>query len=205
MTIQACLHLKRLTCAVGVAAGLLSGEAATAAASPAKGIVLFDSWNRDAVNNDPALLPVFSITRPQTIVEIWNYHWNSGVGQDPGAVDGSISIYDNATDTLVGTWGASARLDLYPYPTLWVAQPDVRLQPGTYTVVDSDRATWSYSTSDLFPLPGDGPDWAPYLGFTAVVAVPEPAGAALLGACMAVLALQGVRRRPERPPVPCPR
>jgi len=165
----------------GVLALVVGGANADAWNGPG---VIYSSWSRDWVSDGPPILPIFSIARPQKIIEIWDYHWNSGLGQDPALVNGVISLFDNATGGLVGNWSASARTDFYPNPTYWMAVPQAVLQPGSYTIVDSHHSTWSYSTTNYF---GGGPDWGPGIGFSAVVAVPEPATVALL--CLGLAAL----------------
>jgi hypothetical protein len=141
---------------------------------PSECVQLYDSWNRDAVSNNPPTYPVFTITQTWVIHNINDYR-NSGSGQDPVTANGSISLYDNNSGELIGSWAASSPNSSYGY-TLWVAFPNVILNPGTYKIVDSDPASWSYSTTDYYHLPGDGPNWQPGVGFSAVYAVPVPLG-----------------------------
>jgi hypothetical protein len=140
---------------------------------------LYDSWNRDSVSNNPPIYPVFTITHSWDINKIQDYHWNGGSGQDPITVNGSISLYDNSSGALIGSWAAST---LIGYGNLaWEALPNVILNPGTYKIVDSDPASWAYSMTDYFHLPGDGPDWQPGVGFSTVyAATPEPSSILLI-------------------------
>ena len=187
------LTLRSLGLGLGIAGALLTGGVANATGPWAGGgsTLIYDSWNRDGVSNGPSILPVFSLSSAQEIVAIIDYHWNSGAGQDPAAVNGTISLYD-ASSALVGSWAASIWDST---PTAWVARPNTVLQPGSYTIVDSGWSTWSYSTTDYFHLPGDGPNWAPNRGFSTVSAVPEPASVVLLGLGLAALIPGLVRRR----------
>ena len=163
---------------------------------------VFDSWNRDGVSNNPPIFPVFTLSASSKIVEIFNYHYNFGEGQDPIAVKGTISLYDDTTNNLVGTWTALDGNFGAPGWS-WVVYPNVLLGPGSYRIVDSDASTWSYSTTDFFHLPGDGPDWKPYQGFSKVWAdVPEPANVILAGGALAagLLLFRYRRERVTRTP-----
>ena len=156
--------------------------------------LIYDSWNRDGVGNAPTSLPVFSVTNPTKILEVSDYHWNAGFGQDPAGIDGQISIYNDATDALVGSWSATSDAR----HIFWFAEPDIVLAPGSYRVVDSDPATWSYSLTNYAPLPGDGPDWKPGVGFSAILAtVAEPDRAVMVGTSF--MLLLGITRRKRRP------
>jgi YVTN family beta-propeller protein len=135
---------------------------------------IYDSWNADGVSNNPSIDPTITISSSSKISKIGDYHYNNGSGQDPAAINGKISIYDNASGTLIGSWAASTleNTDDLGFTCLgpnmcWGAYPNVTLKPGTYRIVDSDPSTWSYSTTNTFPR---GTDWAPFKGFSYVLA-----------------------------------
>lgn len=162
----------------------------------AVGAVIYDSWNADSVNNNPTILPVFTVSTQSKITEISNYHWNGGGGLDPTTVGATISIYDNTTNVLIGSWAAAAQYS--NLMTYWAVYPDAVVQPGNYRVVESNPATWSSGVSDYFGYLGyTGPNWAVGTGFSRVsaTAVPEPSQLILLGA-LGVLAT--VRRKRTR-------
>lgn len=148
----------------------------TSTLAPAQVKAIYDSWNGDTVFNNPSIFPIMTITSSWKITKIGNYHYNFGVGQDPAAVNGQISLYDNRSGTLIGSWLAStvANLDDAGNHCLgpnmcWAAYPNVTLKPGTYKIVDSDPSTWSYSTTEFF---GASPNQEPNQGFSYVLATP---------------------------------
>jgi PEP-CTERM motif len=155
---------------------------------------IFNSFNHDAVSNNPSILPVFTTSRPYYIYGILNYHWNEGAGQDPAAVNGMISLYDDTTNLLIGSWAAE-NSPQYPPATYWVAYPRLILPAGIYRIEDSDRATWSYSTTQFFGVVGA--DWKPNQGFSQVFGTPEPSTLVLLGSLAVVGVPAGIvwRRR----------
>ncbi len=94
-----------------------------------------------AVQNGPTAPSTFSLERPRTILRIVTYHWNGGQGKQPGTIgvrDGSGRMY--------GPWEAQAAPGYRERPNCyWYVDPAVQLPAGTYTVVDSDPATWSHN------------------------------------------------------------
>ena len=174
-----------------------------ASATPSPGcsgcVLLFDGWNRAVVGNNPIDYPVFTTTQSWNITRIQDYHWNDGQGQDPAPVNGNISLYDNSTGDLIGKWSVTSFPFWTPINTVWEASPNVILNPGTYKIVDSDPATWSYSTDYFGPTPiypNDAPNWKPGVGFSAVyAAVPLPAAVWLFGSALAGLIGFGRRKR----------
>jgi hypothetical protein len=161
-------------------------------------VILYESWNRDGVANNPPIYPVFTITKAWEIFQITDYHWNYGYGQNPNSVNGSISLYDNSSGALIGSWAA------YSWngnDTNWQVSPNVILNPGIYKIVDSDPGTWSYSTTDYNHLPGDGPNWQPYTGFSAVLAVPEPEEYAMMLLGFGMVGWQVKRKQRKAAPI----
>lgn len=100
---------------------------------------LFDNGNVYTVYNRPRGPTVFSLERSYVITKITTYHWNNARGANPG----SISIRDMDGNSL-GRWPVTTRPGQGNVPdAYWDAFPDLLLEPGTYTIHDSDPGTWS--------------------------------------------------------------
>ncbi len=94
-----------------------------------------------AVQNGPTAPSTFTLERPRTILRIVTYHWNGGRGRQPG----TIGVRD-ASGRMYGPWEAQAAPGYRERPNCyWYVDPAVQLPAGTYTVVDSDPATWSHN------------------------------------------------------------
>jgi S-layer protein (TIGR01567 family) len=104
--------------------------------------VIYDSWNTGSVNSNPTCSPFFTITKPQMVTYIDTYHWNSGAGA-PG---GTICLRDGY-GTQFGPWEINIGLDQSEVPKgYWIAHPNEVIPAGTYTIEDSDPATWSQNS-----------------------------------------------------------
>jgi len=104
--------------------------------------VIYNSWNTRSVNSNPTCSPFFTITEPQMITYIDTYHWNNAAGA-PG---GTISLRDGY-GTRYGPWEVDTSLDQSEVPKgYWVAHPNEVIPAGTYTIEDSDPATWSQNS-----------------------------------------------------------
>lgn len=100
--------------------------------------VIFDNTNAAGVANS-GTSPVFTITRPHLITNLWNYHWNSGLG----ATRGKISLR-RSDGTEFGPWEVTTSSGQGGAPNVnWECSPNVTIPPGTYSVIDSDPTTWS--------------------------------------------------------------
>ncbi len=78
----------------------------------------------------------FYISQPTTITKIRNYHCNSG-----GKAPEWIGLKSNGN--IIGRWDANGENE----NKYWVVQPNIRLEPGNYVVVDSDVSTWSQNSN----------------------------------------------------------
>ena len=120
-------------------------------------IILLNQTSNAGVDNNPPTKSTFTLSGTTRITKILTYHWNSGNGDTPGTfslkntVSGTVygpwTAIGNKTgvdNTLGATWPATASGPPYLY---WIAQPNTDLPAGTYELVDSKPATWSY-TSD---------------------------------------------------------
>jgi len=104
----------------------------------ATAVSIFDNTNIQAVESG-AQSPVFTITRPHLITNIWNYHWNNGSGAKPG----TIGLRRNDGGGF-GPWEVTASSGQGGAPNVnWECNPNLTIPAGTYTVIDSDAATWS--------------------------------------------------------------
>jgi hypothetical protein len=102
---------------------------------------VLDNWNTLDVGSNGAS-PSFTLSRPACLREITSYHWNNGKGSLPG----SIGLRDATGRIYYGPWPATGSPGQNGVPNVnWRAVPANRivLPPGTYTVVDSDPASWS--------------------------------------------------------------
>lgn len=95
-----------------------------------------------AVSNDPPNPTVFTIDETRTVTKIGTYHWNYASGDEPG----TIGLRGENGD-IYGPWqavgepGQGEVLNAY-----WIVYPDVEIPAGTYTVLDSNPSTWSYTS-----------------------------------------------------------
>jgi hypothetical protein len=100
---------------------------------------IFDNGNSDAVLNRPTRPTVFVLDGPTRIAKITTYHWNDG----RGAPAGTIALKSASGETY-GPWQTTGEPGQGGVPNAyWVANPDVSLPPGSYTVIDSGPATWA--------------------------------------------------------------
>lgn len=132
-------------------------------------VAVFDNGNIGAVGNKPTRDTVFTTRQGHYITLIRNYHWNGG----QGAIAGTIGLRD-AAGKIYGPWQARNAPGSGRQNVLWLVEPNIILPPGTYTVLDSDPATWAQNAGsgyagttlvngipmeDLMvdPAPGGGP------------------------------------------------
>jgi hypothetical protein len=122
---------------------------------------VFNNFNTDGVANRPTAPTVFAIRQPYTIASVLTYHWNGGRGQ-PGGTIGLRS----SDGRVYGPWRVTAKPGQGGAPNVqWIAEPNVSIPPGTYTVIDSDVATWSQNVrsggqgfAEIHGEPGPVPD-----------------------------------------------
>jgi len=95
--------------------------------------------NIDAVSNGPTSPTQFTVTKPYRLTLIQTYHWNNGRGAQPGTI-GLIK----EDGTLFGPWRVMTKPGQGGVPNAyWEVSPNIVVPAGTYTIVDSDPATWS--------------------------------------------------------------
>lgn len=123
--------------AIGLFLGGLSlGGCALKYEDPATEVTILFNGNDLAVMNGPTAPTVFSISGSYLITLITNYHWNNGQGKPAGTI-----ALTSASGQVYGPWSVTTRSNVY-----WDIMPNVVIPAGTYTVVDSDSATWSQNS-----------------------------------------------------------
>jgi hypothetical protein len=135
-------------------------EDAAPALPTAEQELIFERNSIWAVENSPTSPTSFTIDREWTVTEIKTYHWNYGQGKAPGM----IGLQDER-GMVLGMWPASGSPGSGGVPdAYWTARPNLVLQPGKYTILDSDPATWSQNGETA----GEGIAWVyglPSAGF----------------------------------------
>lgn len=137
-----------LTLSLGGAASLLGGTqpikptAITPKTSNNPIAKLMDNGNTEGVLNGPTHTLSVSWNEPLFITEIETYHWNSGRGDAPG----TIQLVNKETKKVYGPWqavgspGQGGVQNAY-----WKVTVDEVLPAGSYDVVVSNPASWSYN------------------------------------------------------------
>ncbi len=116
----------------------------TVICAEAKQIVI-NNFNRMPVLSSPKNASRILIKKACTIEMVKTYHYSSSKNGSPGA--GTIEIRTAGGD-LVGQWKATLEKVLpegepEPVPAMWVCRPNLLILPGTYSISDSDPASWS--------------------------------------------------------------
>lgn len=93
----------------------------------------------------------FTLAKKAQLKTMSTYHWNDA----KGATGGTLGLKD-ASGKTYGPWSVTTSDGQGGAPSVyWNVSPDVTLEPGTYTIVDSEPATWSQNTETL----GVGMSW----------------------------------------------
>jgi len=104
-----------------------------------EGEKIFENGNIGAVDNQPTSPTVFRLDKSYMITMITTYHWNYAQGSTLGTTslkDSNGKVY--GPWKAYGTDGQGGVKNAY-----WNVAPYVVLPAGTYTIIDSDPATWS--------------------------------------------------------------
>ena len=106
------------------------------------GKTLFNNGNVSGVHNNPSRATKFTLSAPHVITRIVNYHWNNGRGAAPGTI-----ALRGSDGRAYGPWRAKGTPGQGGRPNAnWECSPGVTLPAGTYTVIDSDPATWAQNS-----------------------------------------------------------
>ena len=104
----------------------------------AEPVTIFDNANLGAVGNQPTTPTTFTTTGVYFLTYLFTYHWNGG----RGAPAGEVTL--RSEDGMVyGPWPTTTLDGSGARSIAWVSEPNCGIPPGTYTVVDSDPASWS--------------------------------------------------------------
>jgi hypothetical protein len=119
-------------------------EQATPSAAPSPASEeMYSISNGSTVQNGPSVPTTFSITVPWLVTDLVDYHWNNGQGGQPV---GTISLLAD-DGTTYGPWQASGQDGQGGVPNAyWIAHPNIVLPAGSYTVIDSNPATWAQNS-----------------------------------------------------------
>lgn len=105
---------------------------------------------------NPTVPTLVTLTEAAYITRIWTYHYGATIGTK----EATIALQDTTTGATFGPWkqlgyktgnfaAGSPKDDpanvLGPPDNYWVAYPAAVVPAGTYRVIDSDPATWSYT------------------------------------------------------------
>jgi len=102
-------------------------------------VKVLDTMNVAGVYNRPTAPTTFSVNRPHLVTFISTYHWNNA----RGAAGGTIALQGSDGKTY-GPWKVSTRPGQGGAPNAyWEVSPNIVIPAGTYTIIDSDPATWS--------------------------------------------------------------
>jgi hypothetical protein len=115
----------------------MPGQDAGVAQSQQQEVSLFNNVNDGVVRAGSTVPVTFTLTKATTVSYVQTYHWDSG--KPPGQI-----ALKGPDGTVYGPWKAVGTVGQGGMPNAyWEVKPDVSLEPGTYTVVDSDPASWS--------------------------------------------------------------
>ncbi len=97
------------------------------------------TFNPYGVSDGPTKPATFTIKEPGLVTAINTYHFHGGAGATPGTL--TLKHDDGTT---YGPFKAAAGGGPGADTILWTTKPQVRIKAGSYTVIDSDAATWSH-------------------------------------------------------------
>ena len=102
---------------------------------------IFENGNIYGVNNGPVSPTQFTLSKATFIIRVENYHYFN-----KGKLPGTITLV-NSNGKQFGSWQATGTTGQGGVQNAyWVVRPNINLPAGTYTVIDSDPATWSTNT-----------------------------------------------------------
>lgn len=113
----------------------INGQSIPPMSPPTAEIEIANNRNVATVINGPKAFAQFTLNQPTVITKINTYHWNNGKGTPS---PGKIGIRQH------GSWQAKGLPGMTDAPNAeWWIYPNITLPIGTYTITNSDAATWS--------------------------------------------------------------
>jgi hypothetical protein len=107
--------------------------------------VLFDNGNIAGVSSGPTKETTFTLSRTAFITLVRNYHYFN-----QGALPGTIALR-HSDGSIYGPWQTYGQVGQGNVPNAyWAAEPMIEIKAGSYTVIDSDPATWSHNSGSGF-------------------------------------------------------
>jgi hypothetical protein len=103
--------------------------------------VIYTNGNIAGVQNNPTRETTFSIDATHRVTFIYTYHYFNN-----GKLPGTIALR-HSDGTVYGPWQSAGALGQGGVQNAyWFVRPNVEIKAGSYTVVDSDKATWSQNS-----------------------------------------------------------
>jgi hypothetical protein len=100
--------------------------------------VIASIGNIGGVGSGPKSPSQFTLDKEYTVTSIYTYHYFN-----KGTPTGTVSL-KHQDGTVYGPWKAEGKPGQGNVPNAyWFVYPNVKIKPGTYTVVDSNPSTWS--------------------------------------------------------------
>lgn len=121
---------------------VLSNDPATYFYALGNDSIIYENNSIQGVSDNPGSPTTIVISEPHMITGIFTYHWNA---QSSGYIGQTIRL-QHSDGTVYGPWDVSAANGSGGKPNVnWFTFPNEVLKPGTYTLIDSDNATWSWA------------------------------------------------------------
>jgi len=103
--------------------------------------VIYTNGNIAGVQNNPTREATFTIDATHRVTFIYTYHYFNS-----GKLPGTIALR-HSDGTVYGPWQSAGALGQGGVQNAyWFVRPNVEIKAGSYTVVDSDKATWSQNS-----------------------------------------------------------
>jgi hypothetical protein len=116
---------------------------------PPASVLLCDNFNGAGVTqqpNGPPNATTCTLSNRTQITQVATYHWNNGQGATPGTISlQKVGVIDGGFFGPFAAVGSTGQNNVTN--AAWLATPNVTVPAGTYAMIDSDPATWSFNTT----------------------------------------------------------